>query len=417
MSEPLKYPQDIVDAFFKLEEMQRSNPMAVQIWGPQSAPHSDPEPSELLRLVETMLFASMATEEGHIAPVGVVFARTSADFDMQDVGWEIITLKEPQVFDVREVTKLAAACDFPRSFLAVMPDAGELKVVGIAAPRNVWLHTDNFVLVMAPRPGTVIIARDAMEVVRYDRGRIVPRLPPFLAEEKRQLSSIRDSLFGQAPHDSTSVVPDIIGHIRNKSIYAWLSSLVAKMSRLGHGGILAVLGPDDRAEKHLTQARALVMPVQYGEAIRQYSTEVVDAWRRKFDKPSLDARSRVEAAARRVRNMSEQLVRLTAVDGAVLLGHKLEVLGFGVKLPIENKNPPVVRAVNASGIIEGRWLLETKGTRHRAAATFAMQHPGGLAFVVSQDGDAGVLYLSGKDVVYWHLGVPIVPQSEGGTER
>jgi hypothetical protein len=104
--------------------------------------------------------------------------------------------------------------------------------------------------------------------------------------------------------------------------------------------------------------------------------------------------------------MRRQIVRFTAVDGAVLLSHSLQVLGFGVKLPVPRILPNVVQ-VGSDGAIGGRGPIEGRGTRHAAAASFADEHPDGVAFIVSQDGDAAVFQRMGECVVYWPLGVPL----------
>jgi hypothetical protein len=179
-------------------------------------------------------------------------------------------------------------------------------------------------------------------------------------------------------------------------------AIISEMSRLGHGGILAVLGPEDTGEAFLSESRVLAPPVPFGKIVRTQrdATDHISHLYREKDVQLSQAR--------------QQIVRLTFVDGAVLLSHSLDVLAFGVKLPTTtaNKSLPEVRSVTGDGVPGNIWSLEARGTRHRAAAVFAETHPKGLAFIVSQDGDAAVFQKLQDKVVYWPLGIPLALGSE-----
>jgi hypothetical protein len=362
------------------------------------------EESQLKTLVETMLFASMATEEGHVQPVGIVFGAQREDFE--NSSWDLVTIRDPRRFAVEEVTKLAAICEFPRSCLAVMPAGEVLNVVGVATPRRRSLfRADDLVRVLAPSPGVVVLSRGTREVVRYVRGSILDQPPYYLqvreGQEQRQLISIAESLGVRVPQQDGVLYGSVRASAPAEQVFAQLFRVVSKMSRLGHGGILAILGPKDDAQRLLMKARVLDSPMEYGTAVRD-QLEAEMEWARNRDWDRFNSGTSLEHLER----MRQQVVRFTAVDGAVLLNHSLQVLGFGVKLPV-SKIPREVAQVNPNGTPGGRWPLESRGTRHSAAANFAAEHPDGLAFIVSQDGDAAVFQVVGGHVVYWPLGVPV----------
>jgi len=50
--------------------------------------------------------------------------------------------------------------------------------------------------------------------------------------------------------------------------------------------------------------------------------------------------------------------------------------------------------------------LSARGTRHRASATYAAEHPGSVVFVASEDGQVSCMSREGaeEDVVLWYLG-------------
>ncbi|MBI2390836.1 MAG: DNA integrity scanning protein DisA nucleotide-binding domain protein [Deltaproteobacteria bacterium] len=82
---------------------------------------------------------------------------------------------------------------------------------------------------------------------------------------------------------------------------------------------------------------------------------------------------------------------MTAIDGATVLDRNLALQAFGVILPVAH-DIRVSFAVNpeASSLTEGD--LACRGTRHRASATFAAEHPGAVVFVASEDGDVSCMF-------------------------
>lgn len=83
------------------------------------------------------------------------------------------------------------------------------------------------------------------------------------------------------------------------------------------------------------------------------------------------------------------VARLTAVDGAVLMGLDLSVFGFGVSISTDNRKPipvvvenPAQRRMRKNGKV-----TDFAGQRHRSAIHFCAQQKGlALALVASQDG-------------------------------
>ena len=93
---------------------------------------------------------------------------------------------------------------------------------------------------------------------------------------------------------------------------------------------------------------------------------------------------------------------LAATDGAVVMGMRNELLGFGAEI---SGRLPAVRKVWRALDLEGESTVEESaeevGTRHRSAYRLCGASPGSLAVVISQDG--GVRFVRQKDgrVTYW----------------
>ena len=98
---------------------------------------------------------------------------------------------------------------------------------------------------------------------------------------------------------------------------------------------------------------------------------------------------------------------LTAVDGAVVLTDRYELLGFGAKIA-RRKGWPQVEQVTLTEPIEGaRPVLvhpeELGGTRHLSAAQFVQDQRDAVALVASQDGRFTVFEWSpGEQMAHAH---------------
>src|SRR5690606_22972472 len=101
----------------------------------------------------------------------------------------------------------------------------------------------------------------------------------------------------------------------------------------------------------------------------------------------------------------EEMGALTATDGATVLDRGLGLLGFGVVLPVTEPGV-VMEVLDAEGETLSHFDLNTRGTRHRAAATYARLHPGSVVFVASQDGEIACLFreTTWENVLVWRFG-------------
>jgi hypothetical protein len=236
-SAPIKYPCEVASEFFTREEQ---NPLTFEHYltgrATHDSDHRDDYPTKviLIQLVETMLFASMATEEGHLTQVGIVFAQDEKPFQHKRT-WNLTRFASTLGFDVSQLAKLASACGSSDSLLAVVPTEGKLEIVGIATPHSQWIEPDLLVRVVILKPGVISVRRGEQELVRYERGSIPPQ-PPSLekcnGQSRPQLDSIEREIFQADPM-----------HLRI-DVLDFLKPIIESMIRLGHGGLLAILGPD-----------------------------------------------------------------------------------------------------------------------------------------------------------------------------
>jgi hypothetical protein len=101
------------------------------------------------------------------------------------------------------------------------------------------------------------------------------------------------------------------------------------------------------------------------------------------------------------------LAGLSAVDGAVVLTDRYELLGFGAKI-VRRRRWPLVEQVTLSEPVEGeaRSLVSPEqlgGTRHLSAAQFVQDQRDAVALVASQDGRFTVFeWCEGEQIVRAH---------------
>jgi hypothetical protein len=110
----------------------------------------------------------------------------------------------------------------------------------------------------------------------------------------------------------------------------------------------------------------------------------------------------VNRVERAIFEISRLVAGLAAVDGAVVLSKRFELIGFGAEVSGELPYPDTVwEALDVEAERRSPEAANSVGTRHRAAYRFVTAHPEGLAIVVSHDGVVRfVANLDGK-VVYF----------------
>jgi len=93
---------------------------------------------------------------------------------------------------------------------------------------------------------------------------------------------------------------------------------------------------------------------------------------------------------------------LAASEGAVVMGMRQEILGFGAE--ISGRLPAaktVARALDLEGERTVEESVEEVGTRHRSAYRLCGALPGSLAVVISQDGNVRFVSRKNGRVTYW----------------
>jgi hypothetical protein len=371
-------PQDIpAQLQHHVPYLQPTNPQRVRI-----------DPALLTQLVETAFFASIATDEGRIVPLRLVFTERAearrigaSRSDGEDLPWtwRPRRLVKPRPFAVDELARCARALQSPLSYVLVgEPDDGGdgLSILGFAHEG----FDGPFLCVLAPRPGWLQFQFMPDAIIFEYRNGGVRLAPPAVFEAE---GPIRQRLLSAA--HAISARPEV-GHL----YCAIVGSLTHAMDNHRRGGILALLsGPARRAAQFrplhdFTLARELMELVRL-QAELKAQDQAEDGALQENLRHGLHAEVRWHEHC--IRRLIAELGGFTATDGATLLAEDLGLIAFGEKLPLES-GLRVVEAIHPNPGADAlhAFDLRRRGARHRAAASFAWQTPGAVVFLASEDG-------------------------------
>lgn len=370
-------------------------PLARQRLEPQCPCIGEVDDAALVNLLTSVFFAGLESYEGEYNPIGVAFIGSStADFIMAngaDAGslplyrWKILRFASPRALAVRELVNLAVAGAGGRihSAVGVLPD-GALAIVGLAREGvNAGADDDPFVKILSPKPGCISIYRGHERIVEYERGAVVA----LTGDEVFSTGPVRRALTTAA--NRAGVDDEVVPHY----VHA-VDVLVRELASHGRGGILIVSAEERPAVAEAVPYRmlldsSLASLLRLGWRVNPGArAESGEAYRQLL-------RGAFAAEAERV---IEELGHLTAIDGAVLLNRDLALIAFGVILPV---GPQVLMVDD-----HGRGVdFGTRGTRHRAAVTYAAEHPGSVVFIASADGEVSCMLRERADapVCLWRL--------------
>jgi hypothetical protein len=184
------------------------------------------------------------------------------------------------------------------------------------------------------------------------------------------------------------------------------------MRRKRHGGTVLFLPPDDATPLN---GSCLRIKYRFEEtaAVRRFRTLLLDAMNSlaRFT-PAPNRAGWFEYSATSEPHLSELdeaifevghlFAGLSAVDGALVVNQRFEVLGFGAE--ISGAIPPVDTVWRATDLEGTRAVAESAdafGTRHRSVFRLCGARPDVLAVVVSQDGQARFVKSLSDRVVYF----------------
>jgi hypothetical protein len=317
-----------------------------------------PDAGTVEAIIDAAFWASLRREEGYPPRISLAYLPPEQAGDP-------ILFESPLPLAAGALTRLAPAVERPGIHLGVWRERGELCLWG--ATRGIPLLC--FVLEVAA-PGLLVVKH-------YNGG----ETRKFINVAVLEGDEIK--LIEQPPSGRPEPPPVLRSLLRldtpdqGKGPAATALQLAVSMREHGRGGSLLIVpsGSNSWRNSILQPIPYAVSPAFQGLAAfsQDGSAEPETAgWQEK---------ARPEIAA---------IGGLTAVDGAVILNSRFELLGFGAKIVRAMVSSPVeqvyltepIRGVRPSRVHAG----ELGGTRHLSAAQFVHDQRDAVALVASQDG-------------------------------
>jgi len=295
-----------------------------------------PEPETIEALLDAAFWASLRREEGFIPRISLAYlpqAQTEHS----------LLLDRPLAMDPATLTRVSPAVERPGVHLGVWRQQDELCVWG--ATRG-----------MPPLCLVVEVSAPGLLVVKHHSGQETRKFINVAVLEGDQVKLVEESVsWPEAPPLFQSLIAFDSPGPGNHTAAAIIQLAVA-MREHGHGGsLLCVPAGTDSWRSSIMQ------PMRYAVA------------------PPYPAAAAIAAVG-----------GLTAVDGAVVLNTRYEVLGFGAKIVRRKGSPPVEQVILTEPIRGGKPSAvhpdQLGGTRHLSAAQFVNDQHDAVAMVASQDG-------------------------------
>jgi hypothetical protein len=334
----------------------------------------------------------------------------------------------PRRFEEDELRRLSPAAQAPRALVAVDESGDELEIWGLVQSGPRWLQAAQggrakeppmpaCLVIRVVRAGHLLVGCGSRLVAELRDGRLSDftldvfqsRWLPSLFGEARAAIATEHRASARMALDER-LAADLTGHLAQQMV----KRVVARMRSEHHGGTI-VVGPPECVAEHYLQPkytffdgpprrrfRSLVLSIlaAVGEhAAAEGRTASVELYRAVTD-------PRIAELDEGLFEVAHLMASLAAVDGAVVMTKRFELLGFGAE--IAGNLPPVTevrRAVDLEADTFVTELVDSVGTRHRSAYRFCAAVPGAIAIVVSQDGSVRFVTRYRDAVTYWDHGL------------
>ncbi len=380
---------------------------------------------QLAEVLSVCFLASLTTDEGRPVRFRLLLTPPEALPEGGEPNQGALRLRfdRPRRLAVDELRRLSPAVPFETSLIGAFVDSAELKVWGIAHSGAAWLAPSwggraagqvwtDAAIVHVTGPGRIAVRTAGRLVAGLERGALMSSAMDVFD------SAWLPRLFEVAEDELRREADNCIEASLLRTISQHMVRRVVRLIRgAGHGGMILFAEPE--ASSRFRAGEGLVR-LKYcfaqEEPQRRYRTLLRRLMRSlgelSVGRPVGWAEFRdaadplTEEIERSIFELSRLVASLASTDGAVLLDKRFDLVGFGAEVSAEVAAPSQVwRAIDVEAEQSECDLVESVGTRHRAAYRFVQNHPQGLAIVISHDGAVRFVAKREEGVTYWEQSV------------
>jgi hypothetical protein len=424
------YPADLADVV--LRTWDDSSSLTDEYCAPAHDHAALPAPEVLETILSTCYQASLLRDEGRPVRFRLIVAN-AASFPAPGGpphGLHRLVFDVPRPLSHHELRRLAPAVDFHRALIGArieprdgvmlwgMITSGPRWVQAIYGGRQRFQRLPANLVVRVTAPGRVAVCKGLVTLAMLVGGRIVRPsldifgstwLPETFAEWRDHLAA----LHGQARNRATTPWAELDPDVTRLVVQHSVRSVIGLMRDTHHGGTILFLPPHGDGSMEKLDGRVLPKYGFASEEPRRRFPTLINALaaapptlpeRRKvgWQEYARSTDGEVAQIDEAIFELAHQVVGLAAVDGAVVLDKRFELLGFGAE--ISGDLPAVrwvARALDAEGKVKVRESVQSEGTRHRSAYRLCSFVHDALAIVVSQDGTVRFVKWHEGEVTYW----------------
>ncbi|MCL4179277.1 MAG: hypothetical protein KJ072_16240 [Verrucomicrobia bacterium] len=400
---------------------------------------ADPLPSSntLQLLLSTCYQASLMREEDRPVLFRVMLREPGrfAGESGPPEGLHRMTFAQPRPFSANELRRLSPAAGFERALIGLrLNSRGQPEIWGLIHSGTDWIRAlegsrrgfsnlPSSLVIAASGPGRLTVARGSFTIVRLQSGRLALPSVSFLETERELAESkaAREEII--ASHESARARAGRPWALLDSRFPRQLQQqlglrMISAIRSARHGGTILLLRRELALDRDTLQRYVRIKyPFQTGEPQVRARTLMLRAMNLLAEScgethpPPRTAgwKEYVCATDPRIAATDDamtELTRFTAslamVDGAVVLTHALEAIGFGAEISGELPEVEMVGRVIDPETQEVEFEPATlMGTRHRSAYRFCKALPGSVALVVSQDSGLRVVSCLNNQVMCW----------------
>jgi hypothetical protein len=390
-----------------------------------------PAPAQLRHMLETAFFASLEREEGR--DLRFVLCCTPSAEILRDGFGEAVPvapLVSPRPLSVEAVRSLAPAVSPTNAAILVRwspdrQDADACEIAGIlhvGAPlararsgRSFHYRPAPYALVIDVREaGELHVYQGSVKLAAMKAG----RLHDQIAFSALEFLPISDILTRGEQAMRPGITPPARAPAGESSDFAWTALLntilcvVNGVKEHGHGGTVLLVAPDsewslpvrmkyDVDERSRVLGQRFVRFLNVGYALMERQRRRTTGRHTSGAAALAALQTAAYAAETDLADAADLVSRWSAVDGAVVLGSDLRVLGFGGEIVLDTAKPVKAFEVVGNPDRATTWPTvdsESFGMRHRSALRCVAVAERTAAFVVSQDGEVSFFWKRGGEV-------------------
>ena len=359
-------------------------------------------------------------------------------------GLQPLTFARTRPFNEYELRRLGPAVDFSRMLVGVCLDQKNMpQIWGIIHSGIRWMQElrggrktcpplPSCPVMYVTGPGQISVSIGPKVIASLNGGRInFPSLNVFVArwltESFASIRSEMRALHAAARAESEkpwATLDPEFGKIVAQQV---VRRIISVISNSCHGGMLVYLPPDLSPDLMVENPYiSIKYPFCEGEPHQRFRTlmlrimntsaellgdtnapEKVIGW----EDYVTCQREEIALLDEAIFELAHFIASLSAIDGAVVMTKRADLLGFGgLILGDIDKVQTVARALDTEGELIETELSEGVGTRHRAAYRLCHELHDAHAIVISQDGNVRFVKWHNGSVTYWDqapTGIPL----------